>query len=164
MRMALSQSKTRSRSTPKAIARLAMWSAAGFILSGCASGQGGRDRLADYEPRPTDAWVWTQPDRYVFQPDATTNQSASTNHNASIAVFSSVAPRGSLASSRRDDLLGAQEVDALPNRLAWPLASGPDLRRQRTFRGSTTAERWVFPSTTRDGQAGRRSYNFRSGY
>ena len=131
------------------------------LLSGCASAPTAGDRLAEHEPRVTGAWVWTEPQRHGFRPDAAPPDT----HDASIAVFAGVPARhASVATARRDGMMGVRDTDALPDRLAWPAERAPDLRRQRIYRSSVTADRWVFPTNRRDGSQGRRSYNFRSGY
>lgn len=140
---------------------LALSCLAAIALTGCASGPTAADRLADQEPRATDAWLWTQPERYDFQPQPGPRGT----HDASIAVFSGTpAQIASAETFRRDDLMGARADEALPDRLAWPREPSPDLRRQWIYRGSVDANRWVFPSTRRDGYRGHRAYNFRSGY
>jgi len=143
----------------------ALAAAAIAALTGCATGDRFEDRLANYDGARSDAWVWTQPDRYGFQPDSRRESlRVMDSHDASIAVFTGFDAR--VAGSdlgRRDDLMGVNDTDALPNRLAWPAEQRADLRRYRTYRSSTSAERWVFPSTRRDGHSGRAYDSHRRG-
>ena len=135
-------------------------------MVGCASADRSQDRLGDAHGDRSGAWIWTQPDRYAFQPKPErASPRGMGSHDPSIAVFSAqptALARGDLA--RRDDLMGVRGDDALPDRLGWPGDDRSDLNRQRTFRSSTTAERWVFPSTRRDAGRGRGHNYFRGGY
>ncbi|MEM9373682.1 MAG: hypothetical protein AAGA55_08550 [Planctomycetota bacterium] len=133
-------------------------------LSGCASGPAAADRLADFEPRSTEAWIWTEPERNRIDADRQFADPYASAMDGSVLVFSGTPAQQGSTAYRRDDLLGVRTDDALPNRLGWPSAYSPDLRRQRTYRSSTSAERWVFPTTRRDGYRRSRTYEHRSGY
>ncbi len=116
----------------------------GLALVGCGS-----------DERRNTPWAWTEPARTGWQPDPTplAQQQASIDpHDASIAVFNAY-QTGTFAGAeaiRRDNIMGIRDEEVLPNRLAWPRERRPSLDRTRSYRGSTTPERWVYPSDRRD--------------
>lgn len=116
-------------------------------------------------------WVWTEPARTGWQPEpapmphADIRQAPSPyaarpvdTHDASIAVFSGTGTGASAGATRRDDIMGVRTAEVLPDRLGWPTDDRPSLNHTRTIRSSTSPDRWVYPSTRRDGRRNARRY------